>query len=231
MCTVTYVPYKDGAIITSNRDEHTARGNTFSPETYVHYNKKITYPKDEKGNGTWIACNEMNHVAVLLNGAFKKHMHNPPYKHSRALIIPSILQSDHPGNALMHFDLKGVEPFTIILYYNNLLFEYRWDECELFKKELNIQQAYCWNSVTLYDELVENKNNNDLQELVSSGFIPHEMLQFHERKKYELQLPKNSQINNIKTISISQIVLSNKRSEFYYHDLLSPALSIETANK
>lgn len=227
MCTVSYVPAKESIILTSNRDEHIARGNTLPPQPHIHRNKKIVYPKDEKGNGTWIGLNEDNCAAVLLNGAFEKHTRNPPYKHSRALLIPYILQSANPIKALENYDLQGIEPFTLVIFLNGQLIEYRWNETRLFEKELNVQSAYCWNSVTLYSEETEKLNNKELNKLTAGNVTATEIFEFHKRKKYELQMPVNSSINDIKTISISQIVLTDGGNDFVYHDYLQPFVQPE----
>ncbi len=221
MCTVTYVPFKDGAILTSNRDENIARGITLPPQVYIHQNKKIMYPKDEKGNGTWVGYNDENSIAILLNGAFKKHNYNPPYKQSRGVLIPTILQESDPVDALRNFNLKGIEPFSLVVFSNGLLYECRWDGIRLFEKQLNTQGVYCWNSSTLYSEQMEKDNNKELQALMSNNITQDDILKFHKEKKYELQLPVNSKTNNIKTISISQIVTGKNSSNFFYYDLLN----------
>lgn len=220
MCTVTYLPTSNGAIITSNRDESICRMKNLSPARYLHTNQWLTYPKDEKGNGTWIGCNENNGIAVLLNGAFTKHQQKPPYKHSRGLIIPTILQSTNPAEALELMNLKGIEPFTIIIYFNNQLSEYRWDEHILHITKLNTAKAYCWNSATLYDKTLEEQNNSLLLQQVMLDKSAEAIVSFHQNLFYEKQLPQDSLTNNIKTISISQIAINNEKLKFTYYDLL-----------
>ena len=69
MCTVTYIPTKNGCIITSNRDEKIAREKAISPQEYEIEGEKIIFPKDPKAGGTWMA-NTNSKIIVLLNMLF-----------------------------------------------------------------------------------------------------------------------------------------------------------------
>ncbi|WP_264554454.1 NRDE family protein [Flavobacterium sp. N1861] len=74
MCTVTYVPLKNGSCLTSNRDEKVAREKAIPPTEYFINNKKVIFPKDPKAGGTWFAYDEKN-IIILLNGAKEKTHH------------------------------------------------------------------------------------------------------------------------------------------------------------
>jgi uncharacterized protein with NRDE domain len=220
MCTVSFIPTPMGVFITSNRDENINRGNTLQPFTYWQNNIKLTYPKDEKGEGTWIGFNELQSVAVLLNGAFKNHLHNPPYKHSRGLIIPHILSQKNSIIAAETYSYKGLEPFTLVLYSNKKLMEFRWDEQQLHIHQLDTCKEFLWNSATLYSKELEDNNLIDLKKWLNNGSSKDDILNFHLHKKYEHQQPQNSIINNIKTISITQVCCTNQHTVMQYHDLL-----------
>ncbi|MFZ1561686.1 MAG: NRDE family protein, partial [Saprospiraceae bacterium] len=86
MCTVTYLPTEKGYILTSSRDEYNLR-STVQPNHYQMYNQTITFPKDEKAGGTWIAASDSNRVACLLNGAFENFEHQDHYVISRGRIL------------------------------------------------------------------------------------------------------------------------------------------------
>ena len=92
MCTVTCIPTSRGIVITSNRDERIARGKAISPEVYEMNGVQITFPKDPKGGGTWIAHTKKK-VIVLLNGAQDKHKLKPSYKKSRGLIVLDLISA------------------------------------------------------------------------------------------------------------------------------------------
>lgn len=222
MCTVTYIPFKTGAILTSNRDENIARGNAVLPQKIYNNNITSIYPADAQSSGTWVGCNEKNTVAILLNGAFKNHQKKKLYANSRGIIIPTILHSNNELLTAETFNYTGFEPFTLILYTNNSLYEFRWDEYSLHKKELNNTEIYLWNSATLYTENIEQNNFKDLQNITLKSFTEKDILALHQSKKYEMQLAKDSLKNNIKTISISQVIASENTICFHYYDLLQP---------
>ena len=125
MCTVSFVPLNSSVLITSNRDESISRGLTLYPKEYKINNIKCTFPKDEKSLGTWIGYNEFNDVAVLLNGAFIKHESKTPYKKSRGLIITEMLSNPSSINDLEQQNFTDIEPFTLIVYSKEKLFEYK----------------------------------------------------------------------------------------------------------
>lgn len=72
MCTVTYIPTKNGFCFTSNRDEKASR-ETIQPTIYINNGMELIYPKDKVAGGTWVAADGKNRIACLLNGAFEGH--------------------------------------------------------------------------------------------------------------------------------------------------------------
>jgi uncharacterized protein with NRDE domain len=96
MCTVSFVRVNDSIIITSNRDEHVQREKAMPPAFHLLKGKKIIFPKDAKAGGTWFASANNVVVAVLLNGAFVKHIAKPQYRKSRGLILLEMMEADDP---------------------------------------------------------------------------------------------------------------------------------------
>lgn len=218
MCTVTYVPLGGGVLLGSNRDESIHRGRTLSPAQYTHAAKTLIYPKDEKGKGTWIAATETGSIAVLLNGARKRHSRKPAYRHSRGLIIPDILSQKDPVQALEEFPLSGIEPFTLVLFHQQTLSVFRWDEYQLEKENPDTRQAHCWNSMTLYSPDMEKNNQAALRNLSPESWNLETLRLFHEQKRYEYQLPADSTLHQIQTISISQVSWIGGKLDFHYED-------------
>src|ERR1700747_27089 len=101
MCTVTYLP-KTGAsfILTSNRDELASRPAAELPKIHTVHGQKIIFPKDPVSGGTWIGISFKGQMVCLLNGAYEKHISDPPYRKSRGLV------------ALDLFKYKNVQAFT-----------------------------------------------------------------------------------------------------------------------
>ena len=89
MCTVTYIPTKNGFCFTSNRDEKASR-ETIQPTIYINNRKELIFPKDKVAVGTWIATNGSNKITCLLNGAFEGHEKKGPYRKSRGLILIAV---------------------------------------------------------------------------------------------------------------------------------------------
>ena len=120
MCTVTFIPTKEGCIITSNRDEKIAREKAIPPQSYEINTKKIIFPKDQKAGGTWIAHTE-DKIVVLLNGAQEKHVVKPSYRKSRGVIALEIIASSNSLSYWNNLNLIDIEPFTIVFFEENQL--------------------------------------------------------------------------------------------------------------
>ena len=121
MCTVSFVNANGKIIITSNRDEKTLRPNAIEPRNYLINNKKIIFPKDKKAGGTWFAIDEHSTILVLLNGADEKHTLKESYRKSRGLIVLELISSKSVIHAWKFIDLNNIEPFTLVLFENQIL--------------------------------------------------------------------------------------------------------------
>ena len=72
MCTVTFVPTKEGFVFTSNRDEDPRRAAHNIVEDQ-RGDRTVFFPQDEGASGTWFAYSNEDQFACILNGAFKPH--------------------------------------------------------------------------------------------------------------------------------------------------------------
>ncbi|WP_259069494.1 NRDE family protein [Mucilaginibacter sp. X4EP1] len=160
MCTVTYIPGKHCFHITSNRDENVARQNAIAPGILDIGENKLLYPVDADKSGSWIAAKNNGDLVVLLNGAFVKHSRQQSYRRSRGLVLMDIIRDEHPDQYFKLIDLEDIEPFTIVLYASNKLYECRWDGAKKHISLLNKQTAYIWSSVTLYDKMATAKRDS-----------------------------------------------------------------------
>ena len=224
MCTVSFVPLKKGYCITSNRDEKTARQKAIPPAKYNINNKEIYFPKDPKAGGTWFAHDGKNSI-VLLNGAQEKHEVKENYTKSRGLVVIELISSMNPMNEWGLIDLKGIEPFTIVLFSGTNLFQLQWNEIQKSTIELDISKSHIWSSSTLYSKEIRKERANWFKEFIQSeeGINAEKLLKFHqftkgENKNYGLQINRN---NLLKTVSITQSEISNKGIQLNYIDLLN----------
>ncbi|SFS69545.1 NRDE family protein [Lutibacter maritimus] len=222
MCTVSFVQLKDSFVLTSNRDEKTTRP-TISPKIYTDKSIKLMYPKDEKAGGTWVVAKNEGTAIVLLNGAFENHKKKTNYLKSRGLVLMEMIKASNPIGYFFSISLKGVAPFTLIVFQNNKLVELKWDEKQKYDLEHSISESHIWSSSTLY-----NRSQRELRTQWFENFSaknnpmsPEKILSFHKNtqpknKKYGLVINRD---DNIKTLSITQLLLKNNRIEMTYVDL------------
>ena len=158
MCTVTYLPIgPSGFILTHSRDEKAIRPAAQSPRTVNIGGRSVTFPKDPQGMGTWIASS--NGLTVcLLNGAFVPHQPQPPYRHSRGLVVLDVFDYVSIDAFIQHYPFAGLEPFTLLLAETGRLTELRWNGKRLFMSEKDTKKPHIWSSVTLYTaEVVQER--------------------------------------------------------------------------
>ncbi len=223
MCTVTFVRSGDKYIITSNRDESPARPASLKPELYNVQQKKVYFPKDPQAGGTWFAVDESSNVLVLLNGAFTKHLLQPPFVKSRGLVALDIIGAESPLRGWESIVLSGIEPFTLVVLENSRLFHLVWDFSTKHTFELNPSQNYIWSSATLYSMEVIEARKNWFEEFQEEHPLPDEtdMINFHMNTAgHDTQngLIMNRD-NKVKTQSVTQAVVEKNKADIFYHDI------------
>ncbi len=224
MCTVSYVSHSGRSFITSNRDEHIGRQTAYAPVFESINNKKIIFPKDAKAGGTWFAASEEGVVAVLLNGAFVKHIPMPPYRKSRGLVLLDIISADKPFGLIANIDLQQIEPFTLILQQQDRLIELRWDGDRKHEMELDTLGNYIWSSATLYSEKIIHHRKELFNRFMTAEEKPAaEMIAaFHSNNHND---DENGFIINrssgMKTFSITQAIVQPGKIDFRHNDLLA----------
>lgn len=218
MCTVTYFPLKDKIVLTSNRDE---KPNRSAQE--IHCEKGIFYPKDATKNGTWFAVTKSGNAIVLLNGAFENHQRKTDYKKSRGLIVLDLIAEEDVFKSIELIDLENIEPFTLVIFQEKQLAEFRWDGTEKYFKILDINRPNIWSSATLYDAKAQEKRRDIFKEFLQIEPISEEdILDFHHQKTDDLENGITiKRQNTIQTISATQLVISDETTLKHY-DRLNP---------
>src|ERR1700761_9506252 len=56
--------------------------------------------------------------------------------------------------------LTGIEPFTMVVFFDKRLYELRWNGIEKFILNLDPAVPHIWSSVTLYSETARRKRKN-----------------------------------------------------------------------
>ncbi|MCF6130322.1 NRDE family protein [Flavobacterium sp. AS60] len=225
MCTVSFVNANGKIIITSNRDEKTLRPNSTEPKNYLINNKKIIFPKDQKAGGTWFAIDEHATILVLLNGANEKHILKESYRKSRGLIVLELISSESAIAAWKKIDLENIEPFTLVLFQNQKLYQLRWNETEKSTLELDTNQSHIWSSSTLYPKEIREERANWFYTFLDT--VPEvnadELFNFHryteeENTEHGLVINRNE---TLKTLSITQTVIEKNKVVIHYNDLIA----------
>lgn len=223
MCTVTYIPTAKGIYLTSNRDESAQRGRALPPAQYDCNGDKLIYPKDPDANGSWIALKQCGDAAVLLNGAFVRHERQPVYRKSRGLIFLEIMAGNNPPDHFLQIALDGIEPFTLVLFNRNQLWECRWDGYKKHKVLLNASRPYIWSSTTLYHKDVAEERRRWFMQWLSSAseLNTAKIMTFHQcAGKGDLYngLVINRE-NKMRTVSITSVNINADKPAMSYWDL------------
>ncbi|WP_264531420.1 NRDE family protein [Flavobacterium sp. N502540] len=224
MCTVSFVNHNGVVMITSNRDEKVIRPEAIPPRNYCQNGKTIMYPKDSKAGGTWFVVDKNGTVLVLLNGGTEKHRILFPYRKSRGLIALDIISSLSPKDFWNEINLEDIEPFTLVLYQNEELYELIWDGLVKIKTLLETSKNHIWSSVTLYPQEIRKKRSNWFFEFLESRdeIFAKDMLDFHKNTHNddsENGLVINRE-NFLKTLSITQVVIKQNKGTMKYYDLI-----------
>jgi len=150
MCTATYLPNATGGfVLTHSRDEQAVRRPACPPQTDTFGGHTVLFPQDPQSSGTWIASSGQL-TLCLLNGAVRAHQPQPPYRHSRGLVIPHFFSFVSVDAFVAEYDFSNIEPFTLLVCQTDRLAELRWNGNRTAVQELDPAQPHIWSSVTLY---------------------------------------------------------------------------------
>lgn len=225
MCTVSFVKTADSIIITSNRDEKIIRPSAIPPKSYRVNNQNLIYPKDPKAGGTWFVTNEAGSVLVLLNGAQEKHQVQLPYRKSRGLIVLDVISASSPRASWDVIDLDQIEPFTLVLFQDEQLWQLRWNGSEKETISLNIDQPHVWSSSTLYPASVREERAQWFHQYMNEKqqVLANDMYQFHrythnDNQENGLVINRNDEMQ---TLSITQAFLQQNKVSVLHYDLIT----------
>ncbi|MDN3676423.1 NRDE family protein [Flavobacterium paronense] len=225
MCTVSFVNANSKIIITSNRDEKILRPSAVEPKNYNVKNKTIIFPKDKKAGGTWFAIDEFSTIVVLLNGADEKHILKESYRKSRGLIVLELISCESVIAEWNNIDLENIEPFTLVLFENQRLYQLQWNEIQKCAIELDVNQSHIWSSSTLYSKEIREKRANWFYTFLDAKpeVNEEELFNFHryteeENTEHGLVINRN---DTLKTVSITQAVIEKNKASIHYNDLIA----------
>ncbi|MCK8522176.1 NRDE family protein [Aquimarina sp. D1M17] len=229
MCTVTLIPTQDNNfILTSNRDEVVNRKTLF-PEFYQINGTRMLFPKDAVAGGTWIGTSDKQTMICLLNGGFEIHERLVSYRQSRGVVVKDLLEADNLELAIEEYNLKGIEPFTIVAANwksDLILLELVWDGQQKHIRELE-KETHIWSSSTLYTNEMKLTRKKWFESFENENTITKDsLLGFHKNagvgdKNIDLQIDRGF----LKTISITQIVKNDEELSMRYENLQNGEVS------
>lgn len=208
MCIVSiFFEEKGDFILTHNRDEYIFRPFSEKVEIKEKFGQQFNAPIDLVSGGTWI-YDSAQFSACVLNGAYKPHMHNPPYRLSRGLLILELLKFKFLEEFIDKVDLEGIEPFTMMMIdkFHRDAKILVWDEKQRHTEDLKGQKMVVRASSPLYTQEERETLQQTFKRLENPG--PDEIFELHDR----LKMTDNKEIPIVKTTSITQIVYENGES-------------------
>ncbi len=198
-------------ILTHNRDETILRPSSDGIQTHEIFSKSFTGPMDLVSGGTWIYYSE-NYAVCILNGAYEKHSHRPPYRMSRGLVILQLLKYNSMDGFIDEVNLDGIEPFTMIMLNRNsdekkILV---WDEIQKYKEDVSEEKIIVRSSSPLYS--IEEKSSHkqafeNLEKLDSQTIF---------QLQDELKMLENNKFPTVQTTSITQIIQNHQQIDLKF---------------
>jgi hypothetical protein len=116
MCTLSFIPTKDGCTIGMNRDELRTRARSLYPRIYERGQILAAYPSEPEG-GTWFAVNGRGTLLALLNWNITDPHTAMPKQKSRGELIPELIFQgvlSAAETALHRRSLGGLLPFRLV---------------------------------------------------------------------------------------------------------------------
>jgi len=207
MCKVTAFLDDDNFILTSNRDIPEHRVHSFPPNEFLYRNKRIVYPEDPQGGGSWIGASTQ-YIASLLNNKGIEGIDTM----SRGILLKEVLSNNFIISDL-ESKSKFFNPYVLILFdiSDRVLFKYTWDGSDFYSEQIHKHDL--WMSNTIYSEKEITNTYRFFSEELDISSNEEEILRFHLD-------PKNILINQMKTTSVTQITHGLK-NEVKYFDLIN----------
>ncbi|MEX0967391.1 MAG: NRDE family protein [Bacteroidia bacterium] len=228
MCTLTYIPGKNGNYrIASNRDEGDARTPSLPPGIIEMAGQKLLYPKDPDGGGTWLAISEQGRLACLLNGAFGRHLHQPPYRMSRGLVVLQQFMLPGPCHFYADYPLSGIEPFTLVIVEPKPkinITEIKWDGSQKHLRWVDPERPQIWSSEMLYDPAdIQHRHTLFSDWLKEKTGEPFPLRKFHlfGRDNPEIRGIFKNKSGPVATVSLTSVEIRDKVAAMKHENFLT----------
>ncbi len=220
MCTVVYIPNNSGTgYFASLRDESPIRPKASMPQINDDDEIKFISPIDAFAGGTWIGVNDFNNVIILLNGSFENHTRKSFYRKSRGLIVRELLSCELPVVDWNLMNLTDIEPFTLIVFSDDNLFQLLWDGTNKTRILLDATIPHIFSSSTLYSNNAKAKRKDMFDNWIAMNppISKLSLLNFFKSfddKKNGFIIDRSA---TMKTISYSFIELQHHQTACFSH--------------
>lgn len=234
MCTVTIIPKGNhDFVLTSNRDEAPNRVS-LAPDFYDVEKTTLLFPKDELSGGTWIGVSEKNRLVCVLNGGFELHKRKASYRLSRGVVAKDFLVSDAITMTMESYNLKDIEPFTMVIVdWNSGLkfYDLVWDGVEKHIRELPLEPKI-WSSSTLYSQAMKLERKQWFDSFKDThGLNAKSLMEFHKTAgKNNTDFGVVMDRGFVKTMSITQVEKTLDAVEMRYENLQTSEVTNKVFN-
>ncbi|MDZ7846670.1 MAG: NRDE family protein [Owenweeksia sp.] len=228
MCTLSYFPTEHGFTLTHNRDERMNRPTSKNFQKQLIAGTEVYYPEDLEAHGSWIAFSKSGKAVCLMNGGEKDYNRQPPYRHSRGIVVLDIFKyPDMPG-FYNDYNFTNLEPFTVLIREHHKLWKLSHDVDETTLKELDIGQMSIWSSTTLYSQEVRDKREAWFKRWLATN----PTLSAQSIRRFHKSAGDGDQENDLimsrwgilKTLSITQIAVHANKAQLTYEDFVQESM-------
>lgn len=229
MCTVAFLPHNNKYHFASLRDENPMRQHALQPVLYNNNSVVTVAPLDGLAGGTWVGANDFGSIIVLLNGAFDNHERADSYRLSRGLIVKDLLALEKPVAVWQTMDLHNIEPFTLVVWQQQLLYELVWDGQQKYTQQLAITKPHIWSSSTLYSATAKQQRKAAFQHwwAMQPPVSKQSMLSFFQSVVDQQNGFLIYRSPTLKTLSFTFLTQDAATTSCYYHDFLNATCSTQ----
>lgn len=220
MCTVIFYPEKQKRVFASLRDEDPRRATALPPDLYADGPLNWLGPIDPEAGGTWLGANQLGNVVILLNGGFEKHQRQSSYARSRGLIVRDLLASEAVLVEWSLLNLDQIEPFTLVVWEDQQLYQLVWDGEARHRLKLNAREPMIWSSSTLYDTAARNRRKQLFNQWLETApqISEQTLLHFFEQEKDAANGFLINRKDAVKTLSFTFLEWRSDKLDMHYRD-------------
>ena len=214
MCTVSFLPMRQGFFLAMNRDERKTRARALPPKRRKTAARHAIYPS-EKSGGTWIGVNDAGLVLALVNWYAKPQREAET---SRGMVIPQLLGEStlkEMSASLKRLPLAELNPFRLIAVAarERSVREWRWDGKNLTSKRFAWARRHWFSSG--YDEALVNARRKPLvREVAETLGAIRKLHRAHEPERGPFSICMHR--DAAETVSFTEIAVTKKQARLKY---------------